>query len=127
MKQIRTGVVGVGHLGYHHARIYTALDGVELIGIVDTDSVQAQKSASDFNTRAFDSVEALIEAGVDAVSVAVPTSFHLDIASRLLAAGVDVLVEKPLAGSVEEGRALVATARKHGRLLQVGHIERFNG
>ena len=127
MKQIRTGVVGVGHLGYHHARIYSALDDVELIGIVDTDPAQAQKGAGDFKTQAFDSVEALIEAGVDAVSVAVPTSFHLDIASRLLAAGVDVLVEKPLAGSVEEGRALVATAQEHGRLLQVGHIERFNG
>ena len=127
MSNTRVGVVGVGHLGYHHGRIYAALDGVDLVGIVDTEEAQGQKAAEDFGAPWFKTVEELLAAGVDCASVAAPTSAHCTIAQQLLEGGVDVLVEKPIAATLEEGQAMVDTADKAGRLLQVGHIERFNG
>lgn len=127
MKTIRAAVVGVGHLGYHHARLYASMDHVDLVGIVDIDHEQAAKVAEEFETQAFDTVEQLVDAGAEAVTVAVPTVSHHDIVVRLLEAGVDVLVEKPIAATVEEAQSMVEAARRADRLLQVGHVERFNG
>jgi len=127
MNAIRTGVVGVGHLGYHHARNYAALDDVVLVGVVDTDAERGRKASEDFHTGYFPSVEALLEAGVDAVSVVVPTTAHRAVTLASLEAGVDVLVEKPIAESGDAAEAMVAAARAGDRILQVGHIERFNG
>lgn len=127
MTPIRAGVVGVGHLGYHHARNYAALEGVELVGVVDADPAQAQKAAEAFGTAVFPDAASLAAAGAQAVSVAVPTVAHHAVAMTLLEMGVDVLVEKPIAATIAEGRELVETAERLGRILQVGHIERFNG
>lgn len=127
MSFLRTGVIGVGHLGYHHARVYAGLEGVTLAGVVDIDAARGNKAANDFNTVWFRSVADLIKAGVDAVSVAVPTTAHCEATLELLEAGADVLVEKPIAGSVWEAGRMVEAARTRGRILQVGHIERFNG
>lgn len=127
METVRAGVIGVGHLGYHHARLYAALDGVSLAGVVDTDEERAAKASDEFGLPQFRTAEDLVKAGVDAVSVAVPTVAHRDIVLALLDAGVDVLVEKPIASTVEEAREMVEAAAAKGRLLQVGHVERFNG
>ncbi len=127
MEVVRAGVVGVGHLGYHHARLYATMQGVELVGVSDLDQKRASEVASDFDTQAFPDVSALLGSGVDAVSVVVPTVSHNDVAREVLRAGADVLVEKPIANTVEEARAMNDAAMEAGQLLQVGHVERFNG
>lgn len=127
MVPIRAGVVGVGHLGYHHARNYAALEGITLVGVVDTDEAKARKAAADFSVPWYRTVAELVAAGVDAVSVVVPTTWHRDVAMELIEAGVDILVEKPIAADSAEAREMVDTAKVKGRILQVGHIERFNG
>ncbi|MBX3383587.1 MAG: Gfo/Idh/MocA family oxidoreductase [Phycisphaeraceae bacterium] len=125
-RTLRCGVVGVGRMGRHHARVYSKLPGCELVGIVDSDSGRCEEIADTFDTRAFTSVEELIAAGVDAVSVAVPTTFHRKVAEPLLTAGVACLIEKPLAGDVETAQAIKELAETTGSVLMVGHIERFN-
>lgn len=127
MPPIRAGVVGVGHLGYHHARLYAALENVELAGVVDPDESRRTRAAEDFSTAGFSDVRGLIEAGVDAVSVVTPTRTHHDMALALLQEGIHVLVEKPIAPSVDEAETMAAVARAHHCVLQVGHVERFNG
>lgn len=127
MDAIRTGVIGVGHLGYHHARLYAAQEGVELVGVCDIDETRGREVADEFEALYFDSIDGLFEAGVDAVSLAVPTTDHLEVALRLFEAGVDVLVEKPIATTADQARAMVSAAASAGRILQVGHVERFNG
>ncbi len=127
MTSLRIGVVGVGHLGYHHARNYHALEGVDLVGVVDCNVDQAAKAAADFNTTPFSTVEQLLEAGIDAASVVVPTTDHHPVTLALLDGGVDVLVEKPIALSTDQAREMVERAAAKDRILQVGHIERFNG
>ncbi len=127
MTDVRVGVVGVGHLGYHHARNYAGLDNAELVGIVDPDPTHAAKASQDLQVTAFTSIEDLLATGVDAVSVAAPTTLHPELTLQLLEAGVDVLVEKPIAPKLAEAREMVRVAAERGRILQVGHIERFNG
>lgn len=127
MSTVRVGVIGVGHLGYHHARLYRAMPEVELVGVCDADSVRANEVASEFETLAFDRASDLLKAGVDAVSIAAPTSVHCELTVKCLAAGVDVLVEKPIAKTAVEARNMVDAAASGGRILQVGHVERFNG
>lgn len=127
MPPIRTGVVGVGHLGYHHARNFAAIDGAELVGVADPDPGNRAKASDDFTVPGFSDVKGLIEAGVDAVSVVTPTVSHGDVVNTLLQAGVHVLVEKPIAPTIHEAETMVALARTHHCILQVGHIERFNG
>jgi predicted dehydrogenase len=127
MKTIRIGVIGVGHLGFHHARVYSALEGVELVGVVDSDADRAMKVSLEFGAPMFTAVEELLAKGVDAVSIVVPTSAHRDVALQCIEAGVDVLVEKPIAATIEEAEAIVEAARTRDRIVQVGHIERFNG
>ncbi len=127
MAGIRTAVVGVGHLGYHHARLYSSIDNATLVGIVDPHEGRAQAVAADFHVPRFESIDALVDAGVDAVSVAAPTTAHCEIVLRLIERGVDVMVEKPIASTIAQAEAMVAAAARHGRILQVGHVERFNG
>lgn len=124
-ERLRVGVVGVGHLGQHHARVYSELDGVELVGVVDADAARAAEIAGRHGCEAFSSERELI-GRVDAVSVATPTESHLEVARLLLEGGVHVLAEKPLCFTAAEARELCAVARRTGRKLQVGHIERFN-
>jgi predicted dehydrogenase len=122
---LRVAVIGVGHLGTHHARILSVLPGVELVAVVDTNRARAEEIAAANNTTAaFDARE--IAGRVDAVTIAVPTDVHRDIALPFLHAGVAVLVEKPMARSLAEADELIAAAAKAGATLAVGHTERFN-
>ncbi len=124
-KKIRVAVVGAGDFGRNHVRVYRALGDAELAGVVDTNAERARAVAGEFSTEVLPGVEAL--AGrVDAVSLAVPTVEHARLGCWLLERGLDVLVEKPIAASLAEADELIAAARKHGRILQVGHLERFN-
>jgi predicted dehydrogenase len=125
MKSLRVAVIGVGHLGQHHARIYAAMEGVTLVGVADTNPARAEEIAAKYRTVAFTDPRALIDR-VDAVSVAVPTVAHLDVARPFLAARKAVLVEKPLAASLDEADRLIEAAEQAGALLAVGHTERFN-
>ena len=125
-KKIRVAVAGVGGFGRNHARVWKALEGVELVGIFDVNADRARQVAAEFGTQALPGLEALISARVDAVSVAVPTKQHAGVGCRLLDAGIDVLVEKPMAASLDEADQLIAAAQRNGRVLQVGHVERFN-
>lgn len=127
MKPIRVGVVGVGHLGYHHARHLATLEGASLVGVADTDPERGAKAAQDFAVPWYRTADELLARGVEALCVAVPTSAHCDVAGAALEAGVDVLVEKPIAATPQEAVKLVKAAKSRDRVLQVGHIERFNG
>lgn len=121
---LRMAVVGVGHLGRHHARLLAAMPGVTLVGVADANAARAAEIAAASGTTAFTDWRALPD--VDAATVATPTESHLEVAEGLLARGVHVLVEKPLARSVAEADRAIAAARRHGRVLAVGHTERFN-
>jgi len=122
---LRVAVVGVGHLGRHHARLYAAGSDTELVAVVDRDGERARAIAQEYGCRALDDPRQLI-GRVDAVSVAVPTEHHGEIAVPLLEGGLDVLVEKPLARTLDEADAINAAAARNGRLVMVGHTERFN-
>ncbi len=125
---IRVGVVGVGSFGRNHARVYHELQQrgeVELVGVVDTSAAQAEAVAGQFGCAALSRAEELF-GRVDAVSIAVPTVCHLDVAARLMAAGIDVLIEKPLASSLAEADELIRLAAANQRVAQAGHLERFN-
>jgi predicted dehydrogenase len=122
---LRIAVIGVGHLGRHHARILASLPGAALVAVVDTNRARAEEIASASGARAVVDYRDLV-GQVDAVTVAVPTERHHDIALPLLAAGVPVLVEKPMARSVAEADAMIAAAAKSGVVLAVGQTERFN-
>jgi predicted dehydrogenase len=123
--KVKCGVVGVGSLGQHHARIYAALPGAELTGIYDNDAKRAAEIAGKHGCRVFDSPEAL-GAACDAVSVVVPTDLHAKVALPLLAQGCHLLIEKPICASLEEAEQVLAAAVAANRLVQVGHIEHFN-
>ena len=124
-EKIRVAVVGVGHLGKHHARLYAASQHAELVAVVDSDASRAAAIASEYGTIALAEPSDL--AGrVDAVSVAVPTVAHREVAETLLSSGIDVLIEKPIAPSLEEADAINRVAKQHGRRVMVGHTERFN-
>jgi predicted dehydrogenase len=124
-KPIRVAVVGVGDFGRNHVRVYREMPGVTLAGIVDINADRAKAVAAEFGTQVLPDISALA-GNVDAVSLAVPTIEHARIGTRLLEQGIDVLVEKPIAASLEEADALIAAAERNGRILQVGHLERFN-
>ena len=125
MKRLRVGVIGVGHLGQHHARLYAGLPGATLVGVHDIDCKWAQGIAERYDAVVYEDAAALLKR-VDAVSVAVPTSAHYSIVKASLEAGVHVLVEKPIAVTLDEAYGLARVANMLGRILQVGHIERFN-
>jgi predicted dehydrogenase len=127
---MQVAVVGVGSFGRNHARVYKELagEGVELAAVVDADLSRAQSVAAEFGSRSFGSLDEMLAAfpQLQAASVAVPTASHLQTALQLMERGVDVLIEKPLATSVAEADALIATAGRLGRIGQAGHLERFN-
>ena len=125
MKPFRAGVIGVGHLGQHHARLYASLPGAELVGVTDQSIERAQTIAERHGARVFTTVDELL-AHVDIVSVAVPTSGHYAVAKACLQAGKHLLVEKPIAVTPGEAQELVQLAKQRGCCLQVGHSERFN-
>lgn len=125
-KPIRVAVVGAGEFGRNHIRVWRELEGVELAGIVDTNAERARQVAAELGTEVIRDLDALAAAGVDAASVAVPTKEHARVGCHLLDAGVDVLVEKPMASSLEEADQLIASAQRSGCILQIGHVERFN-
>lgn len=126
MKKLRCGVVGVGRMGQHHARVYATQPGCTLVGVVDANKDRRGAIADKFETTGLESVDQLIDAGVDAVSIAVPTIYHRAAAEPLLKAGVACLIEKPLAQDVDTARAIAELSEKTGAVLMVGHIERFN-
>lgn len=123
--RLPVGVVGVGALGRHHARHLSQLDGVELVGVCDTDGERSLAVAGEFGTRSFTDLDDMLGA-VEAVTVAVPTPAHAEVGLRALERGVPVLMEKPLTDSLGAADALIAMAGLHGVQLQVGHIERYN-
>lgn len=123
---LRCGVVGVGRMGRHHARIYTQLAGCELVGVVDRDPDRRKAITEEYGGTAHDSVDGLIAAGVDAVTIATPTVHHRSVAERLLAAGVACLIEKPLAPDARDAEAIAAAAATSGAILQVGHVVRYD-
>ena len=124
-QSLRVGVIGVGHLGRHHTRIYSTLPTVELVGITDTNAMQGQKIAKEFKARFYPDLHELLPL-VDAVSVVVPTSAHFSVVESCLNEGCHVLVEKPITTNEQEGETLVQLAKDKGKILQVGHVERFN-
>ena len=128
---LRVGVVGVGSFGRNHARVYRDLQSepsqnVKLIGVVDSDFALAQAAAREFGTSAFRSIDELVQAGVQAASVAVPTAAHLDVARQLMEKGIDLLIEKPLSSTLAEADEMIGLAERYGCIAQVGHLERFN-
>jgi len=129
---INVAVVGVGAFGRNHARVYHQLaqqgEAVRLLGVVDQDLARADAVAREFDCRAFGSIEQLLttHSEIQAASVAVPTVHHLGVTRALMQAGIDVLIEKPLASALSEADELVELAQRHGRIGQVGHLERFN-
>jgi predicted dehydrogenase len=122
---VRVAVVGVGHLGRHHARILAALPGIHLVGVVDTNRDRAEDVAAERSTKAFTDYRELVE-GVDAVTIAAPTNVHLRIAEAFLQRGVHVLVEKPMTTTTAEADGLIQMARERNAILAIGHTERFN-
>jgi len=122
---MKVAVIGVGHLGKHHARLYAELPGVELASVVDIQKPRAEEIAGLYKTVPLTDYRDLF-GKVDAVSLAVPTVDHTRIGIDLLEHGIDVLVEKPIASTVEQARTLIQAASAQKRILQVGHVERFN-
>lgn len=122
---VRTATIGVGHFGRYHAQKYAAACGSQLVAVCDTDRARAEQVAAELGTRAVSDYRTLLGA-VDAVSVVVPTRAHHEIAHAFLDAGVHVLVEKPIASTLDEADDLIRTARKRNVVLQVGHLERFS-
>jgi predicted dehydrogenase len=120
------GVIGVGVMGSNHARVLAGLPGIKLVGVADPDRQQARFVADALGTTACEDVDALLPLGVDAVTIAAPTHLHHDIALACIKRGIHVLVEKPIASNPDEGRSIVAAARRAGVALMVGHVERFN-
>jgi predicted dehydrogenase len=125
MGKLRVAVVGVGYLGRFHAQKYAALDACELLALADPNSAALAQPARELGTSAVADYRELL-GKVDAVSVATPTGLHFEVASAFLAAGAHVLVEKPITETVQQAQELIAAAQRAGRVLQVGHLERFN-
>lgn len=123
--KLKCGVVGVGYLGQHHARIYSTLENVELVGVCDSSMDRAKEIADKHGCRVFESPEALGEA-CDAVSVVVPTDLHAQVAVPLLQKGCHMLIEKPLCTSLEEAEQILNAAKEANVVVQVGHIEHYN-
>ncbi len=125
MDKLRVGVVGVGALGQHHARVYSTLPDATLVGVADTRPGRSEEIAAPLSTRAYTDYRHLF-GKVDAVSIATPTTLHAEIGEQFLNQGVSVLVEKPISHTLAEADRLIRAAEANRRILQVGHLERFN-
>src|SRR5262245_58766586 len=123
---LRVGVIGVGVMGSNHARVFAGLPAIRLVAVADPDKEQREFVARTVGCPAVADFDQLLSLGVDAVSIAAPTDLHRDLALACMARGVHVLVEKPIASSVEEGREIITAAQRAGVTLMVGHVERFN-
>ena len=129
---LRVAVVGAGAFGRNHLRVYRELQqagrDIQLVAVVDRNPAVASEAAAKFDVPGFDSIEACLAAGckLDAASICVPTVHHASTAAPLLAAGIDLLIEKPLAASLADADSILELASKHGRIVQAGHLERFN-
>src|SRR5438477_8730343 len=125
-RALRVGVVGAGVMGSNHARVFAGLPDISLVGVVDPLPAHRTRAMELVNCRTFAGLDELIAEGVDAVTVAAPTHLHHEIAIACIARDIHVLVEKPIASTVEEGEEIVAAAQRAGVTLMVGHVERFN-
>jgi UDP-N-acetylglucosamine 3-dehydrogenase len=125
-RSLCVGVIGVGVMGSNHARVFSGLQGAALVGVADPDRRQAEFVARTLSCTAVADVAGLLDLNIDAVTIAAPTHLHRDIALACIARGIHVMVEKPIASSVEEGRDIIEAARRAGVTLMVGHVERFN-
>ena len=125
-KPLRVGVIGAGVMGINHARVFANLPGITLRGVADPSKQQRDLITRILDVPAVDSLEALLDLGIDAVTIAAPTHLHHEVALRCIARGVNLMVEKPIASTVEEGREIIAAAKAAGVTLMVGHVERFN-
>lgn len=127
MNTVRVGVVGVGHLGVHHARVYSEILGTKLVGVVDLEEDRARSVAENLGVPAYSDLDRFLdETRPDALSIVVPTVKHLEVAKKAMARNVHLLIEKPVTASTEEAEELLSMARNRNLILQVGHIERFN-
>lgn len=122
---VKVGVLGVGALGRHHARLYQQVPGAELVGIYDNHPERAAEIAAELGTRAYDDPEVLA-AEVEALSIAVPTNYHHQVATRILAMGKHLLIEKPITETIAQAEELLALAAERNLVISVGHVERFN-
>ena len=125
MNKIRTGIIGIGHLGKLHASLYREVEQADLIGVYDLDLEKAKKIASELNIKSFDSLEDLFR-DIEAVNIVTPTVTHFELAKQALEANLHVFLEKPITSSEDEAEKIIELAREKQRILQVGHIERFN-
>lgn len=125
-KRIKTAVIGVGYLGRLHAQKYAMLENAELVGVFDADAARAAAVAEEFKTAVFNDIKDVL-GKAEAVSIVTPTEHHFRLGMEFLSRGVHVMMEKPITAIVDEARSLVAEAEKKGAVLQVGHLERFNG
>jgi predicted dehydrogenase len=125
MDKVRVGVIGVGYLGKFHTEKYSRMDNVQLVGVVDSDRVLAAEVAARFDTRAFADYRDLF-GHVDAVSIVVPTEDHFSVATECLNHDLDVLIEKPMTATLEQADDLIKIAESRKRVMQIGHLERFN-
>src|SRR4029450_2238412 len=125
MENVRIGVIGVGHLGQHHARLLASMEGVDLVGVCDINRARADEIGTKFGAPAISDSRELL-GRVDAVTIAVPTVAHLDVALPFLRAGLAAVIEKPIASSVADADPLVEAAERGGAMLATGHTERFN-
>ena len=125
MKKLKVGVVGAGHMGHYHIRIYSEIPSIELVGIADVNEVLGRDLSNKYETQYFNDYRRLF-GKVDAVSIAVPTSMHYAVAKEFLEQKIHVLLEKPMTIDLEEGRELIQIAAREKCILQIGHVERFN-
>jgi UDP-N-acetylglucosamine 3-dehydrogenase len=127
MTELRAAVVGIGQMGRHHARVYRAIEGVDLVAVADTNREALERATRGTLAQAYTEYQVMLdEQKPDLVSVAVPTRLHAEVVAETIRRGIHTLVEKPLAATIEEGQQIAALAEQHGVLLSVGHIERFN-
>ena len=124
-KQVNIGVIGVGHLGVHHASHLTKIKNANFVGLFDSDAQRAEEISKKLNTKSFDSIDSLLD-NVEALSIVTPTPTHRSVAEKCIKKGKHVFIEKPITSSVDDAEYLIELAKKHSTIIQVGHIERFN-
>jgi predicted dehydrogenase len=125
MSKVKVGIVGVGHLGSIHAKVYSKMDDADLVGVCDCNLERALEIGKKYHTRSYADYEDLFDK-VEAASIAVPTSLHYNIAKEFLNHGIHILIEKPITKTLSEADELVEIAHKKNLIIQVGHVERFN-